>query len=193
MKGMLIPTDGTPHAIDIQQDENGSALHDLQQLVGGYIEPFDVIFGENICLYVNEEGLGNCPPNRAVYATRNMEEEGYLSQMDYTSVVQEGELVKHLQPHGGIDGPTAIAAKHLAGQQRQQRAHPLAPQRQFVTHRRIQPVGRRGILYLRQGTLYRVEIFLQTFHKFSFPIFDVLHRMEVKFNHFCRVEQAGAR
>ena len=31
MKGMLIPTDGTPHAIDIQQDENGSALHDLQQ------------------------------------------------------------------------------------------------------------------------------------------------------------------
>ena len=60
--------------------------------MGGYIEPFDVIFGENICLYVNEEGLGNCPPNRAVYATRNMVEEGYLSQMDYTSVVKEGEL-----------------------------------------------------------------------------------------------------
>ena len=92
MKGMLIPTDGTPRTIDIQQDENGSALHDLQRLVDGYIEPFDVIFGENICLYVNEEGLGNCPPNRAVYATRNMVEEGYLSQMDYTSVVQEGEL-----------------------------------------------------------------------------------------------------
>ena len=66
MKGMLIPTDGRPHAIDIQRDENGSALHDLQRLVDGYIEPFDVIFGENICLYVN--------------------------QMDYTSVVQEGEL-----------------------------------------------------------------------------------------------------
>ena len=41
---------------------------------------------------MNEEGLGNCPPNRAVYATRNMVEEGYLSQMDYTSVVKEGEL-----------------------------------------------------------------------------------------------------
>ena len=92
MKGMLIPTDGTPHAIDIQQDENGSALHDLQQLVGGYIEPFDVIFGENICLYVNEEGLGNCPPNRAVYATRNMVEDTRSRVWTTPAVVQEGEL-----------------------------------------------------------------------------------------------------
>lgn len=92
MKGMLIPTNGEPYAIDIQKDEGGSTLYDLQRLVDGYIEPFDVIFGETICLYVNEDGLSTCPPNRAVYATKNMEEEGYLSQMDYTRVVKEGEL-----------------------------------------------------------------------------------------------------
>lgn len=73
-------------------DEAGSTLHDLQRLVGGNIEPFDVIFGEGISLYVNEEGLFTCPPNRAVYATKGMEEAGYLSMMDYSSPVKEGEL-----------------------------------------------------------------------------------------------------
>lgn len=74
MKGMLIPTNGNPVEIDIEVDETGSTLHDLQRLVGGNIEPFDVIFGEGISLYVNEEGLFTCPPNRAVYATKGMEE-----------------------------------------------------------------------------------------------------------------------
>lgn len=74
MKGMLIPTNGNPVEIDIKVDEEGSTLHDLQRLVGGNIEPFDVIFGEGISLYVNEEGLFTCPPNRAVYATKGMEE-----------------------------------------------------------------------------------------------------------------------
>lgn len=70
MKGMLIPTNGNPVEIDIEVDEAGSTLHDLQRLVGGNIEPFDVIFGEGISLYVNEEGLFTCPPNRAVYRRR---------------------------------------------------------------------------------------------------------------------------
>lgn len=47
---------------------------------------------EGISLYVNEEGLFTCPPNRAVYATKGMEEAGYLSMMDYSSPVKEGEL-----------------------------------------------------------------------------------------------------
>lgn len=79
MKGMLIPTNGNPVEIDIEVDETGSTLHDLQRLVGGNIESFDVIFGEGTSLYVNEEGLFTCPPNRAVYATKGMEEAGYLS------------------------------------------------------------------------------------------------------------------
>lgn len=39
-----------------------------------------------------QEGLFTCPPNRAVYATKGMEEAGYLSMMDYSSPVKEGEL-----------------------------------------------------------------------------------------------------
>lgn len=85
MKGVLIPTNGNPVEIDIKVDEEGSTLHDLQRLVGGNIEPFDVIFGDGISLYVNEEGLFTCPPNRAVYATKGMEEAGYLSMMEYSS------------------------------------------------------------------------------------------------------------
>ena len=50
MKGMLIPTNGNPVEIDIEVDETGSTLHNLQRLVGGNIEPFDVIFGEAISL-----------------------------------------------------------------------------------------------------------------------------------------------
>lgn len=92
MKGMLIPTNGNPVEIDIEVDETGSTLHDLQRLAGGNIESFDVIFGEGTSLYVNEEGLFTCPPNRAVYATKGMEEAGYLSMMDYSSPVKEGEL-----------------------------------------------------------------------------------------------------
>lgn len=97
MKGMLIPTDGNPAEIDIKVDENGSTLHDLHRLtganlVGGYIEPLDVIFGDGIRLYVNEEWVFPCSPNRAVYATKGMEDAGYLSRMDYSSPVKEGEL-----------------------------------------------------------------------------------------------------
>lgn len=50
MKGMLIPTNGNPVEIDIEVDETGSTLHDLQRLVGGNIESFDVIFGEGTSL-----------------------------------------------------------------------------------------------------------------------------------------------
>lgn len=73
MRGLLIRTDQEPVIIDIQQDEYGSTLHALQKEVGGNIEAFPVLFGEGIALYVNEDGLATCPPNRAVYATKAME------------------------------------------------------------------------------------------------------------------------
>ena len=92
MKGMLIPVDGEPKEIDIEQDNEGSTLDSLQRLVGGNIEPFDVIFGDGISVYVNEEGLFTCPPNRAIYATKHMEDTGYLSQMDFSTPVKQGEL-----------------------------------------------------------------------------------------------------
>ena len=92
LSGLLVPVSGIPEKIDIKADECGSTLHALQELVGGNIEPFNVIFGDDISLYVNEEGLYACPPNRAVYATKSMEDDGYISQMDYTTAVKEGEL-----------------------------------------------------------------------------------------------------
>lgn len=92
LAGVLIPVNGEPVRIDIEPDENGSTLSSLQALVGGYVEPFDVVFGDDITLYVNEDGLSTCAPNRAIYATKGMEEVGYLSQMDYSTVVREGDL-----------------------------------------------------------------------------------------------------
>lgn len=62
MKGMLIPTNGNPVEIDIEVDETGSTLHDLQRLVGGNIESFDVIFGEGTSLYVSMRRA--CSPAR---------------------------------------------------------------------------------------------------------------------------------
>lgn len=92
MRGLLIPTMGNPTRIEVRVGEDGTTLDDLQRHVGGDIEPFDVIFGEGVSLYVNADGIGAEPPNRAVYATRSMEETGYLSQLDFSRVVREGEL-----------------------------------------------------------------------------------------------------
>lgn len=92
MKAMLIAIGEAPRDIDIPKDPKGSALTALQALVGGPIEAFDVLFGEDICIYVNEEGLYSLPPNRAIYATPAMAEAGYLSQMDYATPVRGGDL-----------------------------------------------------------------------------------------------------
>lgn len=72
---------------------DGSHLHGLQALVGGFIEPFTPLYGDEPCLYVNEDGIGDgLAPNRAIYASRRMQEEGYLSQLDYGHVVEEGQF-----------------------------------------------------------------------------------------------------
>ena len=71
--------------------EHGTELCDLQDLVDGLIEPFDVLFGEAPLLWVNEEGLCTQAPNRAVYADASMEQAGYLSQID-GQPVREGDL-----------------------------------------------------------------------------------------------------
>lgn len=87
MKAALIPVGEEPRIIEME-----NTLQEMQAVVGGNIEVFDVLFEGKPCLYVNDEGLFTCMPNRAVYATKAMETEGYLSQMDYSHVVKEGEL-----------------------------------------------------------------------------------------------------
>lgn len=88
IRAMLIPVGDRPREVGISPTDS---LKDLQGCVGGLIEPVDVL-GDGITLYVNEEGLGTLPPNRALYATKEMEQKGYLSQMDYAHVAKEGEL-----------------------------------------------------------------------------------------------------
>lgn len=92
MKAMLIPVYGEPLEIELVEDANGSTLHAMQQAVGGNIEPFTPLFEDSPTLYVNDEGLSTCQPNRAIYATREMAQAGYLSQIDFFSHVEEGEL-----------------------------------------------------------------------------------------------------
>ena len=109
MKGMLIPTNGNPVEIDIEVDETGSTLHDLQRLVGGNIESFDVIFGEGTSLYVNEEGLFTCPPNRAVYATKGMEEAGENRDLSADEMSRVADYFTEVsKPGSGIEEVIAI-------------------------------------------------------------------------------------
>lgn len=65
IRAMLIATGEPPREVTLLPDKNGSTLRPLQALVGGNIEAFDIAFGETVSLYVNEEGLFTCPPNRA--------------------------------------------------------------------------------------------------------------------------------
>lgn len=91
IRAMLIATGEAPREVTLLPDKNGSTLKSLQALVGGNIETFDIAFGEEVSLYVNEEGLFTCPPNRAIFATEEMAKAGYLSQLDYSKVVEMGE------------------------------------------------------------------------------------------------------
>lgn len=87
-----IATGEPPREVTLLPDKNGSTLKPLQALVGGNIETFDIAFGEGVSLYVNEEGLFTCPPNRAIFATEEMAKAGYLSQLDYSKVVEMGDF-----------------------------------------------------------------------------------------------------
>ena len=92
---MIVPVGGLPYRRTLEADRDGSFLHGLQTCVGGPIEPADYIFEDAPAVYVNEEGLLGASletANRAIYATKQMAELGYLSQMDYSHAVEEGEL-----------------------------------------------------------------------------------------------------
>jgi|GEM_PF-4944089 len=78
-----------PLAIEVPKDD---ALRSLQEWVQGDVEVLDVR-SDGIELWVNDGGLvNNMPPNMAVYADKGMEDEGFLSQIDYDSVVKDGDL-----------------------------------------------------------------------------------------------------
>ena len=87
--GLLIPVGSKPFEVWI--DKNNS-LTELQDLVNGNVDVLSVL-GNGVDLWVNEEGLINgSKPNRAIYATKHMEEVGYLDQLTFGHPVKEGEL-----------------------------------------------------------------------------------------------------
>lgn len=87
--GLLIPVGSKPFEVWI--DKNNS-LAELQDLVNGNVDVLSIL-GNGVDLWVNEEGLINgSKPNRAIYATKHMEEVGYLDQLTFGHPVKEGEL-----------------------------------------------------------------------------------------------------
>lgn len=88
-RGLLIPVGEKPREVLI--DKNDS-LSELQGYVGGNVDVLGVL-GDGIDLWVNDEGLFNgSMPNRAIYANKSMERDGYLDQLTFSHPVQEGEL-----------------------------------------------------------------------------------------------------
>lgn len=90
IQAMLYPVGAPACRIELDRDDRGSCLAALQRLVGGYIEVFHVAEGMPD-LVINDEGLFSQLPNRAVYATEDMERAGYLSQID-GKPVKAGDL-----------------------------------------------------------------------------------------------------
>lgn len=79
--GLLISVGSKP--IEVWIDKNNS-LAELQNFVNGNVDVLSVL-GNGVDLWVNEEGLIN-------YATKHMEEVGYLDQLTFDHPVKEGEL-----------------------------------------------------------------------------------------------------
>jgi hypothetical protein len=94
LRAILIGNDKEPCETRLKCDRDGGCLKALQMRVGDTIAPFDVLFEDfgGVTLYVNDNGLAENEPNRAIFATEKMAETGYLSQMDYKSVVKPGDL-----------------------------------------------------------------------------------------------------
>lgn len=92
---MIVPVGREPEFKTLESDESGSFLKALQGCVGGLIEPLPWLFDDAPAGYCNEEGaLGATflDANRAVYATKAMEDAGFLSQLDFRTPVREGDL-----------------------------------------------------------------------------------------------------
>jgi hypothetical protein len=91
VKAMLVKPGKYPEVVELERDPEGGYLPAMQDAVGGFIEPFDVLFEGSPTLYVNEEGVFTQMPNRVVMATEEMHEAGYLSQLHPDHVVEAGE------------------------------------------------------------------------------------------------------
>lgn len=112
LRAVLVPVGEPPREIRLAPDARGHHLDALQEAVGGRIAAFGVLEDDfdGSTLYVNDDGLAGCAPNRAIYATEKMAETGYLSQLDFETVVKPGDL--YTVVHGDI---VAVGFDRLTG------------------------------------------------------------------------------
>ena len=89
--------------IDLMEDGNGNiSLQDLQHRVGGYIEPFNLLF-ENVTLYVNEEGMRMCEPNRLIVATQYMADNLHIEPLSPVTILYGNIIAVGRDPNTGDD------------------------------------------------------------------------------------------
>ena len=99
---MVVPVGREPEFKTLEADENGSFLKALQGCVGGLIEPLPWLFDDAPAGYCNEEGaLGATflDANRAVYATKAMEDAGSRRRSFHHRVRRHG--VHRVRPRDG--------------------------------------------------------------------------------------------
>lgn len=86
IQAVLVPVGFDPVAIEIDGARDiMSHVSGTIDEASGYLPPDALPF--NLSMYVNDEGLYSCQPNRAFYATESMEHEGYYSAIDGKPVV----------------------------------------------------------------------------------------------------------
>lgn len=86
IQAVLVPVGFDPVAIEI--DDTSDIMSHVGGIIdeaSGYLPPDALPF--HLSMYVNDEGLYSCQPNRAFYATESMEHEGYYSAIDGKPVV----------------------------------------------------------------------------------------------------------
>lgn len=89
--------------IDLMEDGNGNiSLQDLQHRVGGYVEPFNMLF-ENVTLYVNEEGMRMCEPNRLIVATQYMADNLRIEPLSPVTILYGNIVAVGRDPDTGDD------------------------------------------------------------------------------------------
>ena len=77
----------------VETGDRKPLLEAMQELVGGYIEFFDPLWGDEPALVVNDNGVHDpyCTANLLIRATERMREVGFLSTLDFSHIVEVGE------------------------------------------------------------------------------------------------------
>lgn len=122
--GLLIPVGSKPFEVWI--DKNNS-LAELQDLVNGNVEVLRVL-GNGVDLWVNDEGLFNgSQPNRAIYATKHMEEVGYLDKLKETFADPSTGYKEYIHIKYGIEPDQyQFQNEHAAGDKHEKSTKSLA-------------------------------------------------------------------